>query len=282
MPKVRPKKKSSNLVEGNILQYNAGVQNKYVKELNRIVDYVIEETEKEIRKIGRVDAVEEITGMDESAASQARIMLNALTKVIEKKLGPWAKRAATAMMNNTNKASASMLHNSVSKIAGKSIKTNINTSDIDEITKATISDNVDLIKSISSRYLDQVKGSVFRSIQKGGSGVKDLQPEVQRLLNNQARIAKNRAKNIALDQTRKAYTAVNTARMESLGINKFEWIHSGGGKEPRALHVSYNGKIFDMDNPPIIDPKTGERGLPGQAINCKCTMRPVVQFDTGE
>ncbi|RIQ43658.1 phage head morphogenesis protein, partial [Bordetella avium] len=32
------------------------------------------------------------------------------------------------------------------------------------------------------------------------------------------------------------------------------------------------------DNPPIIDKTTGERGLPGQLINCKCRMRPVIDF----
>jgi uncharacterized protein with gpF-like domain len=29
---------------------------------------------------------------------------------------------------------------------------------------------------------------------------------------------------------------------------------------------------------PVIDPRTGERGIPGQAINCRCVMRPLVEF----
>lgn len=66
--------------------------------------------------------------------------------------------------------------------------------------------------------------------------------------------------------------------MASAGVKKFEWIHSGGGAEPRELHVSYDGQIFDLDNPSIIDRRTGQRGLPGQLIKCKCKMRPVIDF----
>ena len=36
-----------------------------------------------------------------------------------------------------------------------------------------------------------------------------------------------------------------------------------------------NGYVFPIDFPPIIDRKTGERGYPGQLINCKCHMEPV-------
>ena len=49
-------------------------------------------------------------------------------------------------------------------------------------------------------------------------------------------------------------------------------------KWPQGL----NGGIFDFDNLPVIDEKTGERGIPGQAINCKCRMRPIVEFEKGE
>jgi uncharacterized protein with gpF-like domain len=41
-----------------------------------------------------------------------------------------------------------------------------------------------------------------------------------------------------------------------------------------------DGKIFSFDDLPIIDRKTGERGIPGQAINCRCTMTPVYEFDS--
>ena len=84
---------------------------------------------------------------------------------------------------------------------------------------------------------------------------------------------------IARDQTRKVYNSVNRARMQEMGMRKFEWVHSGGANEPRPLHVSYNGQVFDFDDPPIIDERTKERGFPGQAVNCGCVMRPVFVFE---
>ena len=39
-----------------------------------------------------------------------------------------------------------------------------------------------------------------------------------------------------------------------------------------------SGKVYRLDDPPVIDARTGERGLPGQAIFCRCTMQPIVKF----
>jgi len=88
-----------------------------------------------------------------------------------------------------------------------------------------------------------------------------------------------RAKNIALDQTRKVYNSVNKGRMEALGIGKFMWHHSGGGAHPREDHIDMDGEIYSFEELPIIDPRSGERGIPGQAPNCRCTMSPVFSFE---
>jgi SPP1 gp7 family putative phage head morphogenesis protein len=89
-----------------------------------------------------------------------------------------------------------------------------------------------------------------------------------------------RARNIALDQTRKAYNNINKGRMQAIGVQKFEWVHSGGGQKPRELHIELDGQVFSFDDLPVIDERTGERGIPGQAINCRCTMVPVIEFET--
>jgi hypothetical protein len=73
---------------------------------------------------------------------------------------------------------------------------------------------------------------------------------------------------IARDQVRKVTTAINVERAKSAGITKFRWRHSGGGSEPRQDHVDMDGMIFSYDDPPVIDERTGERGYPGQLINC--------------
>ena len=59
------------------------------------------------------------------------------------------------------------------------------------------------------------------------------------------------------------------------GYNKFKWITNLDGRE-RPLHKELNGKIFSFDDPPIIDERTGQRGLPKETYNCRCTFVPVI------
>jgi uncharacterized protein with gpF-like domain len=71
--------------------------------------------------------------------------------------------------------------------------------------------------------------------------------------------------------------------MQAVDINKFKWIHSGGGQHPRRSHMALSGRIFSFDDLPL----KGEEGFangqyPGQAINCACTMVPVIEFEDGE
>ena len=60
-------------------------------------------------------------------------------------------------------------------------------------------------------------------------------------------------------------------------------MHTGGSVHPREYHLrnapsGLNGGIFDLDNPPVIDLRTGERGFPGQLPYCRCTMCAVVEW----
>ena len=87
-----------------------------------------------------------------------------------------------------------------------------------------------------------------------------------------------RAAFIARDQTSKLTTATNASRMKSAGVTRFRWRHSGGSFDPRVLHLQYDGQEFDLSDPPVIDERTGEKGLPGQAINCRCYMVPIIDF----
>jgi SPP1 gp7 family putative phage head morphogenesis protein len=136
---------------------------------------------------------------------------------------------------------------------------------------------VSLIKSIPEEYFAKVAGAVARSIS-SGNGLQDLTA----FFAEQDGVEARRAKNIAIDQTHKAYNGLNAERMKRQGVGKYEWVHSGGGLHPRPLHQSYHGRIFSFDKPPVIDERTGARGIPGQAINCRCTMVPVIEFEDGK
>ena len=285
------KKKAANVeqfkrskVKGKPLEYNASVEEKYVKALSALVRMMISETERQVKALFETDSAQlhrdgiTGTGQDASIASQARKLTNALARKFSAHFAKRAKGLAEAMVSNVNQASKSTLHGSLKELSGGlSLETSVLTGPLHDVMKATVTENVGLIKSIASEYQTKVQGSVMRSITTG-NGLQDLTADLEKLQG----MTQRRAKNIALDQTRKAYNGINRGRMQALGIKKFEWLHSAGGQNPRPDHVEMSGNVYSFDNLPVIDERTGERGIPGQAPNCRCRMVPVLEFDRGE
>lgn len=290
--------------KGLPLQHNAAVAVRYEKALSNLTAQMTAQVTREILRLFETDAaaahfgedtarrqteldaiargmgVQTLgrvlvgVGEDATIASQSRILMSNLANRFTELFNKKAKPAAVAMVKDADKAGTKSLHSSLQKLSGgMSLKTSLASPGLAEITKAAIAENVSLIKSIPAQYLQQVEGAVMRSITTG-NGLADLVPALEKYEGQTHR----RARNIALDQTRKTYNSINRDRMQSLGLKKFMWHHSGGGAHPREDHVEMDGQVFRFDDPPVIDQRTGEKGIPGQAPNCKCTMSPVFDF----
>lgn len=147
--------------------------------------------------------------------------------------------------------------------------------EINDITKALIEENILLIKSIPEKYFFDIRQAVF-DVLINGKGVNELIAYFEKYKN----ITKKRARLIAGDQIRKAYTALIKAKMIEHGLDKFQWIYTYESITPRKLHIKLNNTICSISDPPIIENKNNKiiKGLPGQLINCKCKMRPVIRI----
>jgi len=190
----------------------------------------------------------------------------------------WSKRATNRMIKQVERNSAATLGMSLKDVSEEMTisRAGLMTPDIQEIMKASTEEAANLIKTIPQKYLAEVQGQVMRSIT-SGEGLKDLVP----YLNTKYKQNIRKARSVAQDQTRKAYNNLNAERMKKLGVKKFIWIHSGGGKEPRELHKRLNGKECSYDDPPYIGDMYGKPvyGLPGEMINCRCTQKPLINFE---
>lgn len=268
------------LLRGARLSYSAALQDKYNQQLQALVSQMTEQTERAVTRLFKGEAAEEYFSEDASISSQARVLMNKLTATFNSLFARRAKAMADKMVGNADKASKSSLHGSLKDLSGGlMIKTDIMTGDLGEALNAATWENVQLIKTISSDYLANIQGAVMRSISLGSNGLADLVPYMQQ----HKEITQRHARNIALDQTRKAFNICNSERMKAIGVKKFEWIHSGGGVHPRREHIQMDGHIFDFDNLPVIGVMYGSevRGIPGQLPNCRCTMAPVIEFNDG-
>ncbi len=278
--------------EGSSLRYNAAVQQRYRSTLQQLLDRMEKTVRREVLKLLRgeiaddyFDEQEEQAAMDASIASRARMLMNRLSDTFSQLFGEKAKPVAREMVAQSAVASSNGLRGSLKDISEEvSLKTSPIPKGMEEIVKSLVTENVNLIESIPELYLKDVTGEVMRSITFPGGA--DVESVVSKRLTHYKGIADRRVKNISLDQTRKAYNSLNKARMQAVGIKQFVWLHSGGGQHPRRSHQAMSGKTYSFDNLPVINQEQVDRGyespvrgIPGQAINCKCTMKPVIRFE---
>lgn len=280
MPQARKTPWSNNarkgVVKGKPLNPSAAVEQRYYTTLRVLIDHMTAETELELMKLFKTEHAEEYFAQDASVSSQARILTNALIKKFTDLFAALAKPTAERFAEESDQTSDTAVKSSIRQLSDDltlSTKT-ITSGPLNDILNATITENVGLIKSIPAQYLCGVQGAVMRSITTG-NGMQDLVPYLQK----HKGITLRRARMLASDQTKKVFSSLSKARMEKIGVTSYEWLHTSGRRHPRKLHIAMNGNIYRYDDPPIIDEKTGERGIPGQAINCACRMRPVLNFN---
>lgn len=281
MPDLLTKKKQAwanrrqpDVIYGEVLTPNTGTEIRYYNALRYLIESMTAESDKALRKLFTTQHAEEYFSEDASIASQARIITNELKRKFDKFFADSAPTIAKSLARSSDKASSAQLHMSVQKLSGGlSLPTTSLAGPLTDIMTASIADNVSLIKSIAQEYLSGVQSAVMRSITTG-NGLQDLIP----YLANGKGITIRRARFIARDQTKKVFENISTGRMKLLGLDDFEWIHTGGSNHPRPEHIAMSGNIYSISNPPVIDSKSGIRGLPGDLPGCRCRKRLVIKF----
>lgn len=124
-------------------------------------------------------------------------------------------------------------------------------------------ENVSLIKTISSKYFDEIEQSVFRNWRAGVRGT-----EIMQSLQERYGVSKARARVIARDQTNKLNGQLTEARHKDLGIDQYIWRGVDDERE-RELHRERHGRVYSWDKPP-------EDGHPGEPIQCRCWPEPYI------
>jgi len=277
------------LAKGGILKPALSNASWLEKELRKLILPMIEETERELKALfdsPAADVLEDgtVATQDESFTDKADSIMRKLSGKYESIFNVMGPTIASEFVYRGDKHAKATLKGSLSDISSSiSINHEKMTPALKNTLEASVQQTVGLIKRVPQDYLGQLQGDVMRAITTG-SGLED----VQTALADRKVAVKNWVHNTSLDQTRKVYNTTTAKRAQAVGLQRFEWVHVGGSVHPREYHKraasagGLNGGIYSFDDPPIIDEKTGMRGLPGDAINCHCTMRPIVEFNTGE
>jgi len=244
--------------------------------LQKAVKRMRKDYERELKK--QLKPAIKSAAMDASSlGSQLGSMFGGLDDKWSKFFGKLARNLAGRVVDRINQTSKRNLDSSLKDLSGGlTIKTPKMPEAMWSELQAATRVNVGLIKSIQSQYHEKV----FQAVMNNVGDAESIKGAAEKLVSKTYFIGETvaeRAAFIARDQTSKLTTATNIARMESAGIKKVRWRHSGGSKDPRPLHLEYDGQIFDLDNPPIIE-EDGTRGWAGETYNCRCYLVPIVAF----
>jgi SPP1 gp7 family putative phage head morphogenesis protein len=125
-----------------------------------------------------------------------------------------------------------------------------------------VAENVSLIKTVETQYLDRVQSTLVSGITAGRTW-NEMAGELQKA----GDVSESRAALIARDQVGKLYGAVNQARQETLGVQHYIW-KTSNDERVREEHAALDGERFSWDE------GAGEEGNPGEAINCRCIGEP--------
>ena len=267
--------RSAGKLVGGALRPSAGQIERYSADITKLLRVMYREYRREL--VATFDDTPPIA-MDASIANKASVALNKLKRKFAKLFRDRAPEIVDRMMNGVDKASSDNLKTSLKELSGGiTLKTDAMPAPLKQIVQSAIKENVALIKSIGEKYHTQIEGAVMRSLQPGGRGLAD----VREFLDKYEGITDRRRDLIAMNQVRRVTTAMQVERAKSAGVKEFIWRHSRGGAHPREIHERLDGKVFTLDNLPVID-KDGTRGLPGSLPNCRCFMVPQLSWGDDE
>jgi SPP1 gp7 family putative phage head morphogenesis protein len=144
------------------------------------------------------------------------------------------------------------------------------TAEMNDVLRASMNEQVSLIKNLATQHLQEIEGLVMRSIAQGGA-LGDLSKELQRRYG----ITRRRSELISRDQNAKANATMTRVRQQSIGIDTAVWKHSHAGKTPRPSHLAADGQEYKVKEGMLLD---GKMTWPGVEINCRCFSRPVINL----
>lgn len=166
---------------------------------------------------------------------------------------------ASDTIDKTKKFSIKQVDEQIKAIAG--VKPHLRHPAMKNAIQATIHENVRLIKSIPTKYLDEVERVINEGVASGMSKSKIKQG----LLKAGAK-SSNKARLIARDQVGNVLSRVSQARQTQAGVKHYTWM-SVGDSRVRPSHQNYHGQKFSW--------KEGSpEGHPGEPIQCRCIAVP--------
>jgi SPP1 gp7 family putative phage head morphogenesis protein len=132
---------------------------------------------------------------------------------------------------------------------------------------AFVAENVQLVKSLTTGQLDELKAVVLRGARQG-LRASVVAGEIEERFG----VSRRRATLIATDQASKLNGELAQLRQQQVGIKHYTWSTSQD-ERVRKSHRALNQSRQRWDKPPMVD---GVHAHPGQPVRCRCQAIPDV------
>lgn len=246
---------------------NAGVEAWYYE---RLIELIVLAQIKLMATIrGAWSAAPKLYAEDASPTAKLQLLLNKWTAQTIKGFDLHAQPLATEFSGKAGKATQTSMMAQLKKV-GFTVVFKPTRKSLAAYS-AVAAENIALIKSIPRKWHEQVEQQVWDAVRKGGD-LATLSDDLRKTYGSTLK----RAALIARDQNAKAKATIERVRQMELGITRGIWMHSNAGKEPRPTHVAMDGKPYELSTG-MWDSDENENVHPGQLINCRCTMRPIIE-----
>lgn len=276
-------RKAKPVAQGKPLIANAGLEDWYYKSMARLIRDMSKDYRSELDAAFGKRVVKAFYVGDASPTSILTRTLRRLRTKWTDVFSVFARNHADTFAQRGDDFSKFSSRHSL-KALGIADPKSTGTAQLSEVVKSSIAENVALITNIQEDFAKDIEGTVFRSIA-SNNPADGSQAVVAKLLERED-MTLRRARTIARDQNSKLYTNLNKARMEQNGVELFRWRHSSAGKTQRHTHVQrqtqdvgHGPGVFRFDSPELWEGPRNDQGLPGEAINCRCRMIPIIDLD---
>ncbi len=172
-----------------------------------------------------------------------------------------AQRISLKMATSTEAFNRRKFVSSINQAIGVNLSDIIKAEGVQVQIGASITENVDLIKTIPKQFHEKIKIAISSGIDKGDDFF-----SIRKRILEIGQSTDKRAKLIARDQVAKLNAAVTEARQTKMGVTNYFW-RTSQDERVRPSHEENEGKKFAWDDPPAT-------GHPGQDIQCRCTAEP--------
>lgn len=237
----------------------------YTRALLAIAEDMHIETVKALMPLIEQPSIGDSVMVADSIFSDFKTAFSKTANTVKAKVSGIAEALAQTVVSKQGQQSDNQLSAMIQQRTGIDFSGLMSDSVLKEAVDEAVAANIALINSIPQQYLDRVEQAVMASLQAGTLN-DTLADELKKIRG----VTDSRAKLIARDQLGKINSRLSQIRQQSLGITHYFWSTSHD-ERVRDRHRRWDGDLIAWDNPPID-------GHPGQAIQCRCTAIPDLDF----